>query len=99
MPAYVAKRRNRFYAVIYEGIDPITGRERRSWHPAGTDRGRAIDLASQLAAEQSENLGRRAGPTLGAYLTRDFGGGGAISAIATIRLTAVTLETTLLLTS
>jgi hypothetical protein len=78
MPAYVAKRRNRFYAVIYEGIDPITGRERRSWHPAGTDRGRAIDLASQLAAEQSENLGRRAGPTLGAYLTRDFGGGGRI---------------------
>ena len=31
---------------------------------------RAIDLASQLAAEQGENLGRRAGPTLGAYLTR-----------------------------
>ena len=70
MRGYVAKRRDRFYAVIYEGIDPITGRERRSWHPAGTDRDRAIDLASQLAAEQGENLGRRAGPTLGAYLTR-----------------------------
>ncbi len=26
---YVAQRRNRFYAVIYEGIDPVTGRERR----------------------------------------------------------------------
>ena len=45
MRGYVAKRRDRFYAVIYEGIDPITGRERRSWHPAGTDRDRAIDLA------------------------------------------------------
>jgi hypothetical protein len=37
MQGYVAKRRNRFYAVIYEGIDPITGRERRRWHPAGID--------------------------------------------------------------
>ena len=25
MRGYVAQRRNRFYAVIYEGIDPITG--------------------------------------------------------------------------
>ena len=41
MRGYVAQRRNRFYAVIYEGIDPITGRERRRWHPAGTDRERA----------------------------------------------------------
>jgi len=62
MRGYVAKRRDRFYAVIYEGLDPITGRERRSWHPAGTDRDRAIHLASQLAAEQGENLGRGAGP-------------------------------------
>ena len=38
MRGYAAKRRNRYYAVIYEGIDPITGRERRRWHPAGTDR-------------------------------------------------------------
>ena len=41
MRGYVAKRRNRFYAVIYEGIDPITGRERRRWYPAGTDRAEA----------------------------------------------------------
>ena len=26
MRGYVAKRRDRFYAVIYEGIDPIAGR-------------------------------------------------------------------------
>ncbi len=72
MRGYVVKRKDRFYAVIYEGIDPITGRERRSWHPAGTDRDRAIDLASQLAAEQGENLGRRVGPTFSAYLTRQW---------------------------
>jgi integrase len=49
---YVAKRRGRFYAVIYEGLDPITGRERRRWHPAGTDRAAAHRLAARLAAEE-----------------------------------------------
>ena len=31
MKGYVAKKGNRWYAVIYQGIDPVTGRERRSW--------------------------------------------------------------------
>jgi len=70
MRGYVAQRRNRFYAVIYEGIDPITGRERRRWHPAGTDRERAKELATALAAAQSQRVdGRRVGPTFGVYLT------------------------------
>ena len=30
MNGYVAQRRGRFYAVIYEGLDPVTGRERRT---------------------------------------------------------------------
>jgi hypothetical protein len=34
---YVARKGDRYYAVIYEGIDPLTGRERRRWHPAGTN--------------------------------------------------------------
>ena len=38
MHGYVARKHDRYYAVIYEGLDPVTGRERRSWHPAGTDR-------------------------------------------------------------
>jgi integrase len=71
MRGYVAKRRNRFYAVIYEGIDPITGRERRRWHPAGTDRTHAQALAAMLAADH-DGGGRRAGPTLGGYLTRKW---------------------------
>ena len=37
MKGYVAKKGLQFYAVIYEGRDPLTGRERRRWHPAGTD--------------------------------------------------------------
>jgi hypothetical protein len=38
MKGYVAQKGDRFYAVIYEGLDPVTGRERRRWHPAGTNR-------------------------------------------------------------
>ncbi len=73
MRGYVAQRRGRFYAVIYEGIDPITGRERRRWHPAGTDRSEAEQLAARLAFEhRGEDCGRRAGPTLGVYLTRTW---------------------------
>jgi integrase len=69
MRGYVAKRRNRFYAVIYDGIDPISGRERRRWHPAGTDRAVAEQLASRLASDHGD-CARSAGPTLGTYLTR-----------------------------
>lgn len=35
MRGYVVKKGNQYYAVIYEGIDPTTGKERRRWHPAG----------------------------------------------------------------
>ena len=41
MKGHVARERDRYYAVIYEGLDPVTGKERRSWHPAGTDRAEA----------------------------------------------------------
>jgi integrase len=51
MNGYVARKRDRYYAVIYEGLDPITGRKRRSWHPAGTDRFEAEQLAERLASE------------------------------------------------
>ncbi|MCZ7538024.1 MAG: hypothetical protein M5T61_20255 [Acidimicrobiia bacterium] len=46
MKGYVAQRRGRFYAVIYEGRDSVTGKERRMWHPAGTDRAKAERLAA-----------------------------------------------------
>lgn len=38
MKGYVAQKGNRWYAVIYHGLDPMTGREQRSWHPAGAER-------------------------------------------------------------
>jgi len=33
MKGYVVRKGNQHYAVIYEGLDPLTGRERRRWHP------------------------------------------------------------------
>lgn len=33
MHGHVARNRDRYYADIYEGLDPVTGKERRSWHP------------------------------------------------------------------
>ena len=37
MDGYVARKGNRWYAVIYEGLDPVTGREAlaRSRHRQG----------------------------------------------------------------
>lgn len=49
MDGYVARKGERWYAVIYEGLDPVTGKERRTWHPAGTSRDDAVRLAAALA--------------------------------------------------
>jgi hypothetical protein len=54
MNGYVAQRRGRFYAVIYEGPDPVTGKEIRRWHPAGTDRAGAERLAGKLAVTEAK---------------------------------------------
>lgn len=70
MKGYVTKKGNRWYAVIYEGLDPVTGRERRSWHAAGSSREDAVRLAEQLAAEHTERLEDARSLTLGAFLTQ-----------------------------
>lgn len=69
MKGYVAERRGRFYAVIYEGLDPVTGRERRTWHPAGTGRAAAERLAARLAIEAQGRTDAVRALTFGAYLT------------------------------
>ena len=68
MKGYVRQRRGRFYAVIYEGLDPVTGKERRSWHPAGTDRADAERLAARLATAETQRVDRVRSLTFGAYL-------------------------------
>lgn len=72
MNGYVAQRRGRFYAVIYEGRDPVTGKERRKWHPAGTNRAEAERLAAQLAAKERKRIDPVRSLTFGAYLTSQW---------------------------
>lgn len=61
---YIVQRQDRFYVVAYDGLDPLTGKERRRWHPAGHDRGDADALAARLA-----NDATRAAPRVGGSIT------------------------------
>jgi hypothetical protein len=69
LKGYVAQKGNRWYAVIYEGIDPVTGRERRHWHAAGTERADAERLAAHLASDLEGRNDEVRGLTFGAFLT------------------------------
>lgn len=69
MQGHVARKGDRYYAVIYEGLDPITGREKRTWHAAGTNRADAEALAARLAAERDGRNDEIRALTFGAYLT------------------------------
>ncbi len=69
MKGYVAHKGDRWYAVIYEGLDPVTGKERRKWYPAGTDRHQAEKLAARLAAELNGRNDETRSLSFGAWLT------------------------------
>jgi len=69
MRGYVARKGDRWYAVVYEGLDPVTGKERRRWLPAGTTREEAEQLAARLAAELNGRNDKTRSLTFGAYLT------------------------------
>ena len=65
----------RFHAVVYDGIDPITHKERRSWHAAGIDRADADAMVERLEEEHrllrdTETATR--GLTFGRYLTNSW---------------------------
>jgi integrase len=66
---YVARKGDRWYAVVYEGLDPVTGRERRRWHPAGTVRADAERLAARLAREHDGRNDTVRSMTFGVFLT------------------------------
>lgn len=71
MQGYVVRKGNQHYAVIYEGLDPLTGRERRRWHPAGADRAAAEQFAAKLATDWSRDRSpRRSSLTVAVYLTQ-----------------------------
>lgn len=50
--AYLVERNDRFHVAVYEGIDPLTGKERRAWRAAGTDRADAEAMLARIDAEQ-----------------------------------------------
>ncbi len=64
--AYVTERRGVYYTVIYEGRNPVTGRERRRWHRC-EHHADAQRLARQLGTQQARNTAGSS-TTLGDYL-------------------------------
>jgi hypothetical protein len=70
MRGSVAKKGRRWYAVVYDGVDPATGKYRRRWVPAGTRRGDAEKVLADLVKRSYEgNTVVSEKVTLGAYLT------------------------------
>lgn len=70
MQRYVARKGDRYYAVTYEGTDPITGRERRRWHPASTDLNDAERLATDLARRGHDDGHEQSSLTVAVYLAQ-----------------------------
>jgi len=48
MRGHLVQRGDRYDAVVYEGIDPATGKERHRWYPAGTTRRGAEKVLGDL---------------------------------------------------
>ncbi len=61
---YVTNRDGRWYAVSYEGLDPLTGRDRRRWHRADDE----ADARARAAALPSARPPSTRGITVSRYL-------------------------------
>lgn len=70
---YIVQRRDRFYVVTYDGLDPLTGKERRRWHPVGNDRVEAESVAERLERERPDAAPATGGPiALAMFLTETW---------------------------
>ena len=69
MKGYVARKGNRSDAVIYEGIDPITGKERRSWHPSWSESSGRRTSRARVASEHRGRNDEVRGCDAGCLLT------------------------------
>jgi hypothetical protein len=65
--AYVTQKRGVYYAVIYEGRNPVTGRERRRWHRC-EHHADAQRLARELGAQRERRNRAGSSMTLADYL-------------------------------
>ena len=70
MKGYVARKGGRYYAVIYQGLDPVSGREQRRWYPAGCDKEEALALAAKLAESEAAGRLERSSLTVAVFLTQ-----------------------------
>jgi integrase len=71
--SYVVQRKDRFCVVAYDGLDPLTGRERQRWHPVGHDRDEAEQLAARLDHERDAVPPAPSRPTtFGEFLTNTW---------------------------
>ncbi|MDP9075001.1 MAG: hypothetical protein M3N98_12725 [Actinomycetota bacterium] len=69
---YIVQRKDRFYVVAYDGLDPLTGKEHRRWHPIGHDRSEAESVAARIDrdCDRAGAAPSRGGPVhLGEFLT------------------------------
>jgi len=69
---YIVQRKDRFYVVAYDGIDPLTGKERRRWLPFGTDRAEAEACAVRLDGDIAAPPAKGGPTTVGAFLTETW---------------------------
>ncbi len=67
--AYVTEKRGVFYAVIYEGRNPVSGRERRRWHRCD-DHAAAARVADELTERWARQHHSGSSLTLAEYLPR-----------------------------
>lgn len=70
--AYIVERKDRFFVVDYDGVDPITGRERRKWQLVGSDRSHAEELAARLGLERAAARPPRSPTSLGGFLVQTW---------------------------
>ena len=71
----MVERNGQLYAVVYAGVDPITGKDRRTWRAAGTIRSEADAMVERLVDDSRllrtvETSAR--GLTVGAYLQNSW---------------------------
>jgi integrase len=60
--SYIVQRKDRFYVVAYDGLDPLSGKERRRWHPVGHDRDEAEAVRRRLEREPRDHQLVTGGP-------------------------------------
>ncbi len=69
MRGYVVKKGKNYYAVVYDGVDPGTGKEKRKWVSAGPRKGDAEKLVTELVKRRNQGASVAVEKlTLGQYL-------------------------------